>query len=212
MTPTEPMTLLTDYLLGFISLYLSVLLWRQGSREKQTSIKLWGATLGILAVTSFLGGAYHGFQEFLGSAAPLLWKVTLYGMGTISFLMLCTLSFSMCRGFSRKVLFMICAVKWVLFIFWVSSHDEFRFAVYDYGSAMMLLLVVYGFSFLKGRGRESGWMVSGIIVSFTAAAIQQSSLTIGANINHNDIYHIVQIVAVYLLYKGGSLLRDQRGI
>jgi hypothetical protein len=42
-------------------------------------------------------------------------------------------------------------------------------------------------------------------VSVLAALVQQSGLTLHRNFNHNDLYHVIQLVALWLLYRGGKL-------
>jgi hypothetical protein len=47
-------------------------------------------------------------------------------------------------------------------------------------------------------------------VTIAAAAVQQSGFDLHRNLNHNDLQHLVQMIAVFLLYLGGAKLRDQR--
>jgi hypothetical protein len=50
--------------------------------------------------------------------------------------------------------------------------------------------------------------VSGILVSFVASLIQQSGFALHQHFNHNDIFHVIQLLALWLLYRGGRLLDD----
>ena len=50
------------------------------------------------------------------------------------------------------------------------------------------------------------WIVGGILLSFVGAAIQQSGVSLHQHFNHNDLFHVVQMVAFYLLYRGGKAL------
>jgi hypothetical protein len=38
--------------------------------------------------------------------------------------------------------------------------------------------------------------------------VQQSGFDLHKNLNHNDLQHLVQMVAVSLLHEGGTKLRD----
>ncbi len=58
----------------------------------------------------------------------------------------------------------------------------------------------------RPRGR---WTAAGVAVSFAAAAVQQSGLALHRHFNHNDLYHVIQMGGLYLLYRGGLLLRDR---
>jgi hypothetical protein len=51
-------------------------------------------------------------------------------------------------------------------------------------------------------------VVAGVALTFAAAGVQQSGFDLHRHLNHNDLQHLVQMVAVWLLYKGGSHLAD----
>jgi hypothetical protein len=50
-------------------------------------------------------------------------------------------------------------------------------------------------------------MILAVAVSFGAAAVQQSSVQIGP-LNHNDVYHLIQLFGNWLFYQGAGELRD----
>jgi uncharacterized protein DUF6962 len=56
------------------------------------------------------------------------------------------------------------------------------------------------------------WMVGGIAVTILGAFVQQSGFRHHADFNHNDAYHMIQILALYLFFKGASRLRDRPGV
>jgi hypothetical protein len=58
---------------------------------------------------------------------------------------------------------------------------------------------------LDAPGRLVLW---GVAVSVAAAAIQQSGLAIHRYFNHNDLYHTVQAIGVWLLFRGA--MHDER--
>jgi hypothetical protein len=56
------------------------------------------------------------------------------------------------------------------------------------------------------------WMVAGIAVTLIGALVQQTGFRHHADFNHNDAYHVIQLVALYLFFKGASRLRDRPGV
>ena len=78
MRITEPMTMITDYLMGALALVLAVRLLRDGVAPGQTSVRLWALALLMTATASFVGGSYHGFIELLPAptAASMCWLTT----------------------------------------------------------------------------------------------------------------------------------------
>ena len=67
----------------------------------------------------------------------------------------------------------------------------------------------HGLPNLDPDGLPKEWIIGGVLVSFGAAGIQQSGIALHQHFNHNDIYHVVQMAGVYLLYRGARLLRDR---
>jgi len=72
---------------------------------------------------------------------------------------------------------------------------------------MATVLILHAF-----RHREPGSrpILAGVAVSALAAGVQASGLSLHANFNHNDLYHVVQIAATVLFYRGASTIRDWR--
>ena len=53
------------------------------------------------------------------------------------------------------------------------------------------------------------WLMSGVAVTLIGAIVQQSGFRHNADFNHNDAYHVIQILGLYLFFKGASRLRDR---
>jgi hypothetical protein len=87
------------------------------------------------------------------------------------------------------------------------NHDDFKYVIYDYTPAMALILILQVIALGRGAG-GAGWIVAGILLSFAGAGVQQSGFSLHRNFNFNDIFHVIQMVAMYFLYRGGALLRD----
>jgi hypothetical protein len=89
MQITEPMTLLTDYILAAGSLFFAVRLKAITQNQGQTCRKLWGLAFLLAAVAAILGGTFHGFSVFLGEFLhSALWNSTVYFIGLASGLMI----------------------------------------------------------------------------------------------------------------------------
>jgi hypothetical protein len=73
----------------------------------------------------------------------------------------------------------------------------------QYAVAMLATLILYLTPAVRGR-RGSAAVVAGILVSFLAAGIQQAGIAPPPAFNHNDLYHVVQMVGVVLLYRGAA--------
>jgi hypothetical protein len=187
---SEPVTVLTDYVLGAVSAWLAALLFNGPHRSR----KLWALAFAALALGAFLGGTWHGFVQ-----SELLWKATLFCVGVASFGMVAGSGMAVFPG-----LIWLAAAKLLVFTLWVARSDDFIAVIADTGLAFAILLVVHAWRF-------NGWLLGGVALSIVAALAQASGLALHAHFNHNDLYHVIQTAAMVLLYRGARRLTDARG-
>jgi hypothetical protein len=189
MTIQEPMTLATDYLLAMSAVVFAAGLWRLS--------RLWSLAFLCTAIASLAGGSYHGFGPMLEPiVAAALWKLTLFAVGCASFFLL--------TGTSRS-LAVFAAIKLVVYASWMITHDDFVWVIADYGSTLLIVGAVFLARWLRQRDPATPWVLASIIVSVIAALVQQSEFALHRHFNHNDLYHLIQVVALWLLYRGGRL-------
>jgi hypothetical protein len=183
MSVQEPTTLATDYMLCIAAAFFAARLWRVH--------RMWALAFAFTSAASLFGGTYHGFAPVLSALAEIvLWKATVLSVGLAScFLM---------AGASRRLI-AFAVVKFVVYASWMIVHDDFSWVILDYG----ITLVIVGIAL-----RRNGWVLSSIAVSVLAALVQQSGLTLHRHFNHNDLYHVIQLVALWLLYRGGLAARQ----
>lgn len=63
-------------------------------------------------------------------------------------------------------------------------------------------------STIRRRDESARWLMGGFLLSLAGFAIQQSGVQLHRHFNHNDLYHVIQTGALYLFYRGASLLTD----
>ena len=61
------------------------------------------------------------------------------------------------------------------------------------------------FGSLSRGARHTQWLSAGLILSIVGFVILQTHVTIDSNFNHNDLYHCVQIVALYCFFTGAKM-------
>lgn len=196
MTVSEPMTLLTDYALAGVTGWLCFLLFKNAQLQK--SRKFWVLAFAALALGAFLGGTWHGFFN-----NPLLWKATLLSVGVASFGMVAGSACAALPKVQRQMLIVLAAMKLALFSAWMLFHDEFIFVVIDTGVAFAVVALLH-------LWKLNGWILAGVAVSVVAALAQASGFALHQHFNHNDLYHVIQIAAMTLLYRGARTLADVR--
>lgn len=189
--------MITDYALAGVTVWLAVLLL--GNRS--LSSRFWTLAFAALAVGAFLGGTFHGFRF------EWLWKPTVLSVGVASFGMLAGSACATTSGSVRRALVIIAVAKLALYEAWMLGHDAFIFVVADTASAMLAVAALHLFGF---RQPASRWILGGVAVSLVAAGFQAGKVALHEHFNHNDLYHVVQIVAMFLYYAGVRRMSDLR--
>jgi hypothetical protein len=207
-TPAEPATVLTDYLLAALGTSFAVLLWWKG--EAGGARRWWASALAAIAAAAALGGSSHALGD--AEAGGPLWVSTLVAIGLAAWL----LGMAAVRGFvsaagARRSLMVGLSLELALYVAWVGAHHEFHWAVLQYGVTLAALLAVSGVLWVRRRVESAPWMAAAILVSFAAAAIQQVGLSPHPQFNHNDLYHVVQAVGLWLFYRAGCALPEGAG-
>jgi fucose 4-O-acetylase-like acetyltransferase len=194
VTISEPMTLLTDYVLGAVTAWLGFLLWKQ--RDRHISRLFWCIAFAALALGALLGGTWHGFVR-----SEPLWIATLVVVGIASCAMVVGSLFATLTGAPRNILLWLAAGKLLFYLNWLLERTDFRVVIIDSAIAFAMVLALHLWRF-------NGWIVAGILVSVAAALVQASGFAPHPHFNHNDLYHVIQIAAMALLYRGARRLTD----
>ena len=203
MNITEPTTMLTDYGLGVLCLIWGWKLLHLGN-HRSAAQALWARAFLATGLAALLGGTVHGLTLILPEILLMgMWRGTLYLTGFASFFMLAAVVLvALPRALSRWGL-ALCVLKLVVYLVWMFNHPDFRFVVYDFGAALLLILGFQLVALYQQRSVAAGWIALGILLALVGAAIQQSGLSLHTHFNHNDLFHVVQMGAFYLLYRGG---------
>jgi hypothetical protein len=135
---------------------------------------------------------------------------TLYDGGATGLFLLGAALVSTTAGRLRSTVLVLVIAKAIVYAAWVTGHPDFRWLIYDYGSAMMGVAVLQGVRLRRGLAPGATWILAGIAGSFAAALVQRSGLALHAHFNHNDLYHVLQMGPTWLLYRGGREASEAR--
>jgi hypothetical protein len=100
----------------------------------------------------------------------------------------------------------LAGAKLAAFLVWAAFHDEYDGVVVDTGVAMGAILLLQIVAWVRHRVRSAPWIAAGILVSVAAAALEAAGVSPGGPFTHDDVYHVVQIGGVLLLYRGALRL------
>jgi hypothetical protein len=205
---TEPATILTDFAVAGICAIFATDIARAtpnivGARG------LWALSFAFAAIAAIIGGVVHGFALHLGAAVKQrLWKATQYTVGLTSLAILAAAIIAFVGGVAERWLLGVAVAKFVAYATAVARRDDYWVVVVDYGASMIVMAALAVAGWVQGKAPAAPWLVAGVAVSAVAAAVQVRKVAPHPRFNHNDLYHVIQIAALYLFYRGGRLLVD----
>jgi hypothetical protein len=208
----EPAVTLTDYALTIEAAAFAAML--AVDRERPKLVRIAGsAFFGAGSIAAFAGGAVHGFvPDQRHPAHRILWSATLIALGGGS---LAAWTIGAGVGLPPRAARNITAGAAVQYAGYVTAivrgERRFAFAVATYLPATLFLLGVFARRYARDRTRGSALGLSGVALTFVAAGIQQGKVALHPRyFDHNALYHLVQGVALYLLFLGLRALPDER--
>ena len=194
---SEPITAATDFVLAALTAFWAIRVFRASD---QRASRLFALALGATALSTLMGGLYHTFPH------PLLWKATALSVGLISFFLALSMSVAFLSPQDTKIVRIVLLVQLCLYAIAVLITDAFWILIFDYGSVMFAILIICARHWADFAAR---WITAAILISFAASALQMTTMRIGP-LNHNDVYHVVDIVALYCFYRCGMALSRER--
>lgn len=205
----EPMTVVTDLILAGMTAYfaweLSAWYWERFMNIHWHFTRLfWMLSLGAL-----LGAVSHGIGPHLSpELRAIIWRLTTVSIGVASFFILMATLHHIFPFEAVRYLRWIAVVLLLGYLVLIWRDDRFINVIRFYAPTMIFMLAVMIYSYFTASAIGSGWMIIGILISFAAAGVQMSGFSLHKHFNYNDIYHVIQMVGMYFIYRGSLLLTD----
>jgi hypothetical protein len=204
------MTAITDYVITILAFILGYLLLLTAIDDDQMSVLLWSIGFFFTGLGAFFGGTSHAFREQLGEKrnAPI-WLLTMLSIGIATALILVgTIQSSINPGWFRQILIISIALSLLVYLVRIQNHREFFNVILYYAPSMVFILILKIYTAISLDDPSSIWIILGIIVAFLGAGIQASGFSLHKHLNHNDIFHFVQMVSTFFLYEGVLRMED----
>ena len=206
----EPATTITDYAIAALCAAFAVGTARAASRADAASVWVWAMTFLPTGAAAALGGTAHGFASRMPPARQrAVWRATLYSLSATAFAMLAAVALTLggpSSALPRAAVLAAGVAKLVVTARLIAARAEFGDVLRDYGSSMALLAVAQAWAYAARQAPSAPWMIAAVVLSFAGGAVQHFRLAPHPRFNHNDLYHVVQMGALYLFYRGGVLL------
>ena len=165
----------------------------------------WVLFFAATAAASLSAGTVHGFFADEATAGyAVLWPLSLLAIGVAA---LAAWAIGARLGLRPALARWLVRAAFVQFAVYgvvvLVVSDDFRVAVADYLPAVLFLLVVFTALAVRHRGPAAALAAGGLALTLVAAALQQLEISLDpVYFNHNALFHVLQAVALGLLYAG----------
>jgi hypothetical protein len=203
----EPTTVATDFVLAALSLVLALRLLRSAS-PLPVARRLWAASFVGLALAAVVGGTWHAIPPgALSSLRQLLWLTTYTAIGLADLLMLLGATrAALPRGPAVAVLGLFVA-RFLTCVALVLTLRDSRYAAGDY-LVTLVILFLFGLDLWRRDEPAFKGVLGGVAASCLGALVQYLRFSPHPQFDDNDLFHVIQMAAIWLFYRAGLLLRD----
>lgn len=200
-------TAITNFLLACEAFFLAGLLVHRRS-ARFSAAWFWGGMMTLLGLSALLGGIDHGFFEAEGLPRYGIQRSNWLVIGGVTFFLLMTTAMQFFGRRARKILTIAGIVQGVVYAGAVLAIEDFAVVIVNYVPVLVLMLVM---NVVGLKNRTGSWpMIAGIVILFVASAIQAAGVDVFDPLRASGLYHVVSMVALVFLYRGGLRLRTVR--
>src|SRR6185436_10698955 len=147
------------------------------------------------------GGTLHGWGPRMGGTPRgALWLLTYGLIGLGNLLILAGAVVAAAAGGLRRALLALVAARFAVWFAFIATKPDFRYVIYDYAGTLAGLLIFAAW-LARRRRPGGGWIAGGVAVSLAGAVIQRGGRGLAPGFNHNDVFHVVQAVGLYLYFR-----------
>jgi hypothetical protein len=204
MTLHDPDVVLTDLALAVLGTWLA---WRLARAPAAGTMARSGVpVMGALASAAFWGAVFHGFfpAGTTTRAGFIAWMPVALSIAVIGMALLALALRSAAPSATAAVRRAIIALYGGAFVLTVLLVNEsYGTIILFYAPVVVLFLIVAAYQAV--RTRAGGWtlLAASFALSLLAAALQQARVSIHPeHFDHNAVYHVLQGIALVLLYRG----------
>jgi hypothetical protein len=207
---TEPTTVATNVVLAGLAFVLGTRLVYGAAAQGAVSGSVFGLGMLAAAVASAFGAAAHGIDVRADrEQQERCWRASLYCLGFASAATIASIAFFAARGSIRTAIVVVTGLKLVAYLVTIARQPRFRVAAADHIGTLAVLLAAALYALARWHAAGMGWLVAGVVVSLAAVLVQVRRVAFHRHFNHNDLYHVIEMVALYLFFRAGVLLVDR---
>ena len=198
---------LTDYGLTILFFFVACLLIRNHDYDRVLST--WFSLLFLsIGLASGIGGTVHGFVHEDTLLHSVFWRGAIVCIGVSALSAWMIGAKIMLNGLGQRIICTLAIVNFMMYLAYVLFlNQNFDVAVANYLPSAIFLLFVFVNVYKQTLHRLAFFALAGLTLTFVAAGIQQLEIGVHARyFSHNALYHVVQAVGLYLIFRGATFL------
>jgi hypothetical protein len=201
ITISEPVTSFTDVILAIISF---ILVGKIRSRLNESFFNnAWKLFFLFMGISTAIGAVAHAVRQ---SVPPATFNAIWMAMNiscsiSVFFALQATIRFSRAGILYRKILRGMNYGLLVLFFGYTIVMNDFEIFKIHAGLGLFLIFLTYFIAWLRSH-HGSGWIVTGMLLSFLTVVVHSTRFSIDAWFNYKDISHVIMMASLVLLYTG----------
>lgn len=200
-SPYEQVTSLTDVVMGLLAGWCAVSIAAVDSFKAD----VWACAFALLAFSSLLGAAAHGFVMSEKTNLRVWMPINLSLGLALGMFVVGALNDLSGESVARTAVPLMIMLGFGFFLVTVWKPGTFMTFIAYEAIAMLFALGTYGYLFFTSSLSSAGWMLAGVIVTIFAAVIQATGKP-GKSIfwyfDNNGVFHLIQMIGIVLLLVG----------
>jgi len=197
----EPTTAITDYIIGVLGLVFGYQIFMIPDSLFHF---LWGNCFFAVSIGGLLGGTSHGFgPRFSKLIKTIIWRSTLLFVGITGLLLAMSAATFFMNEKGENAMMVTAGALLIIYFIQINTQDTFRHAVKFYLPLMIISFVGFLVAFITMGFIGALFCSIGLAVSLVASWVQVSGISLHQHFNHNDLFHVIQMLGMYLMYRGG---------
>jgi hypothetical protein len=202
---TEPVVALTDFLVALECGLLGMWLARERTAREAWA---WLLLFGSIGFAALMGGISHGFfPDDARGPGLAVWQATLAGLG-LTAVALWTIAGGLLGGAAlERTIARLAAVAYLPYLGVVAFvSQDFKVAIVAYLPAIVALAAALTARLARG-GSGASLALAGVAVTVLATVAQQARIALHPTyVDHNALYHVLQMGALGLFFVGSRRL------
>ena len=201
----EPTTAITDYIICILSFIFG---WITLSIQDSHFHQLWGTSFILIGIGALFGGTSHGFGPKISELSnAIIWRLTLIFVASTAIVLAMSPTLFFISGRGVNIIYGIGSLLLITFYNKSRTQTSFSSVVTFYLPLMMISLIGFILVFVFFGLTGALFIAIGLVVSLVASWVQVAKISLHKHFNYNGLFHVIQLLGIYLMYRGGIEIR-----